>query len=210
VFVADSVPTGATTITSLDRNYVAPLYLYHGDVRTANFDGKTLIEFTRNLNNTPPPIEILDYIYAVLHSPNYREKYNEFLKNDFPRIPAPQNEVEFMRLVGLGSKLRQLHLMQSPIIDRIDTEYPMQGSNRVERCVYTDKKIWINEQQYFGKVPKSAWEFYVGGYQPAQKWLKDRKERDLTNIEILHYQKIIKILVETAKLTQLIDEAWGI
>jgi len=65
--------------------------------------------------------------------------------------------------------------------------------------------VWINEEQYFGNVPKKAWEFYIGGYQPAEKWLKDRRDRELSIDEIRHYQKIIVALMESDRLMQEID-----
>ncbi|HUH27497.1 type ISP restriction/modification enzyme, partial [Gelidibacter sp.] len=67
-------------------------------------------------------------------------------------------------------------------------------------------KVYINDHQYFDKVPLVAWEFYIGGYQPAQKWLKDRKGRKLEFDDILHYQKIIVALTETDRLMREIDE----
>ena len=65
--------------------------------------------------------------------------------------------------------------------------------------------VWINNEQYFGDVPEIAWNFYIGGYQPAQKYLKDRKGRKLTNDEIEQYQRIIKVLIETEKIMREID-----
>ena len=59
---------------------------------------------------------------------------------------------------------------------------------------------------YFNNVPELAWNFYIGGYQPAQKWLKDRKGRQLSFEDILHYQKIVVALTETDKLMKEIDE----
>lgn len=145
------------------------------------------------------PEDILDYIYAVLHSPSYRVKYKEFLKTDFPRVPVP-TQVDYDRLVPLGRYLRELHLMKSPIIDDYETTFPEGGSDVVEKLNYTDNKVWINENQYFGNVPELAWSFYVGGYQPAQKWLKDRKGRPLSDADLDHYQKIIKVLLETDRI----------
>ena len=66
-------------------------------------------------------------------------------------------------------------------------------------------KVYINEAQYFENVPEVAWNFYIGGYQPAQKWLKDRKERKLEFDDIAHYQKIIVALTETDRLMKAID-----
>jgi predicted helicase len=155
--------------------------------------------------NTFAPIDILDYIYAVLHSPTYREKYKEFLKIDFPRVPYPKDAPTFWSLVEKGGAIRALHLLESPILDTFITTYPESGTNQVGKVRYDNGKVYINETQYFDKVPQIAWEFYIGGYQPAQKWLKDRKDRVLTFEDILHYQKIIIALTETDRLMKEID-----
>ena len=182
-----------------------------------------LEDITSKLTFTP--IDILDYIYAILYSPTYREKYKEFLKIDFPRVPYPKDQGTFFQLVKLGGELRQIHLMESPILDKLITKYPVSGSNEVsivrfetydyEATLPNEKgefdypdylgAVYINDTQYFADVPNSAWEFYIGGYQPAQKWLKDRKGRTLVFEDILHYQKIIVALAETKRLMQEID-----
>lgn len=150
--------------------------------------------------------DVFDYIYAVLYSPSYREKYKEFLKIDFPRVPYPKEVKSFKALVALGAELRGLHLMESEKLDNLITTYPEIGDDKMEKVEYKDGKVYINKTQYFGGVPKDAWEFYVGGYQPAQKWLKDRKGRTLTNADIEHYQKIIVAMVETGRIMQEIDK----
>jgi len=152
------------------------------------------------------PIDILDYIYAVLHSPTYREKYKEFLKIDFPRVPYPADKKTFWELVKLGGELRQIHLLESPVVEKYITQYPVDGNNVVGKIKYQDNKVFINDTQYFDHVPQIAWEFYIGGYQPAQKWLKDRKERELNFDDILHYQKIIVALTETDRIMKEIDK----
>jgi predicted helicase len=157
-------------------------------------------------NETFAPIDLLDYIYAVLHSPTYREKYKEFLKIDFPRVPYPKDQETFWKLVKLGGEIRQIHLLESPTVEKYITQYPVDGDNVVVKPVFKDGKVYINENQYFDNVPQIAWEFYIGGYQPAQKWLKDRKDRKLEFDDILHYQKIIVALSETHRLMQEIDK----
>ena len=160
------------------------------------------------------PIDLLDYIYAVLHSPTYREKYKEFLKIDFPRVPYPKDKKKFWELVDLGSQIRQLHLLETA--DKYITSYPNDGSNIVERKMTKNSigyeqtgdgigRVWINDEQYFDGVPSVAWEFYIGGYQPAQKWLKDRVGRELNFEDINHYQKIIVALTETDRLMKEVD-----
>lgn len=156
-------------------------------------------------SNTFSPVDLLDYIYAVLHSPSYRETYKEYLKIDFPRIPYPKDAKTFRALVALGGELRQVHLLASPVVGNYITQYPEDGDNVVRKVKYEAGNVHINETQYFANVPPVAWEFYIGGYQPAQKWLKDRKDRSLNFEDILHYQKIIVALVETDRLMKEID-----
>lgn len=158
----------------------------------------------------------MDYIYAVLHSPSYREKYKEFLKIDFPRVPYPNDQDTFWKLVKLGGEIRQIHLLESPKVEQYITRYPKDGDNVVSRSITKGSpgfvatenglgNVFINDEQYFENVPEVAWEFYIGGYQPAQKWLKDRRNRALDFDDILHYQKIIVALTETDKLMKEID-----
>lgn len=129
--------------------------------------------------DTFAPIDVLDYIYAVLHSPTYREKYKEFLKIDFPRVPYPKDKDTFWQLVKLGGEIRQIHLLESPIVEKYITQYPIDGNNIVGKTKYQDGKVYINDTQYFDNVPQISWEFFIGGYQPAQKWLKDRKDKEI-------------------------------
>jgi len=212
--------------SSLDNANIFPLYLYPESERQIILDGKQ--ERTPNLNraivdeiavligltftpekeDTPAtfaPIDLLDYIYAVLHSPNYREKYKEFLKIDFPRVPYPKTSETFWQLAALGCELRQLHLLESPAVDQRLTSYPVSGDNIVKKLKYQDGKVCINESQYFDGVPLVAWEFYIGGYQPAQKWLKDRNGKALSFEDVRHYQRIIVALCETDRIMKVID-----
>src|SRR5574344_1923806 len=205
---------------------ICPLYLYPDTNAQQTIDQTT--ERTPNLNieivnqiaeklgltftseketaeDTFAPIDILDYIYAVLHSPAYREKYKEFLKIDFPRVPYPKDKDTFWALVKLGGEIRQIHLLESPTVEKYITQYPIDGDNEVGKPKYKDGKVYINDTQYFDNVPQVAWEFYIGGYQPAQKWLKDRKDRKLEFEDISQYQKIIVALSETDRLMKEID-----
>src|SRR3989344_3201079 len=151
------------------------------------------------------PEDIFDYIYAVLHSPTYREKYKEFLKIDFPCVPYPKDKKQFEALVMLGCELREIHLLESSKVNKFFTTYPVVGSDIVEKVSYKDGRVCINAEQYFGNVPEVAWNFYIGGYQPAQKWLKDRKGQTLSNSDIEHYQKMIVALFETNRIMKEID-----
>lgn len=219
-----------------DQTFVFPLYLYPDTTATQtdldtttstrrkpNLDEKIVAAIAKKLKlpfvpdheekkagdpSCFSPLDLLDYIYAVLHSPAYRSTYKEFLKIDFPRIPYPADAASFWQLVALGGQLRALHLLEHPALAKPITTYPVGGDNKVEKPTYADGKLHINKEQYFGNVPELAWNFFIGGYQPAQKWLKDRKGRTLTTDDLRHYQKIIIALTETSRLMQEIDKSW--
>ena len=146
----------------------------------------------------PSPEEVFDYIYAVLHTPEYRSKYKEFLKVDFPRIPYPKSAATFDKLVAFGGELRNAHLLKDKHsqFEKV-AAFAVEGENVVEGVRFEDGRVYINGTQYFDKVPEDIFNFYIGGYQPAQKWLKDRKGRALTNDDCDHYQSIILALIKT-------------
>lgn len=133
----------------------------------------------------------------------------------FTRVPYPKDATTFLELVQLGSVIREIHLLESSKVEEFITSYPKDGDNFIttkvgkkdwELTSESKGRIWINDIQYFDNIPLVAWEFYIGGYQPAQKWLKDRKGRELSYEDISHYQKIIVVLTETDRLMQEIDK----
>lgn len=246
VLVANKMMTDRAFISNKGTPYIFPLYLYPEEAeqtnllnakdtptRTPNLDLNIVADIAKGIGltftnektaeaGTFAPIDILDYIYAVLHSPTYRETYKEFLKIDFPRVPYPRDADTFWQLVALGGELRQIHLLESPKLaaqsKALGLGYPMAGDNQVTRKMTKTSigfepdeadssigKVWLNDTQYFTNVPLVAWEFYIGGYQPAQKWLKDRQERTLDVNDVRHYMNIIAALSLTHELMQQID-----
>jgi len=191
----------------LGAEQLYPLYLYADDGSKISNLKKEIVDEIEAIVGKITPEYILDYIYAVLHSPSYREKYKEFLKIDFPRVPYPKDETSFKTLVALGKELRELHLLESPKLKNPITTFSEAGNELVEAKYpkFKDDKVYINEKQFFGGVPVVAWNFYIGGYQPAQKWLKDRQGRILSNEDIEHYQKMIISLVETDRIIKKMD-----
>ncbi|MBU4421492.1 N-6 DNA methylase [Candidatus Parcubacteria bacterium] len=188
---------------------IFPLYIYSEDSKKiVNFDKEIYNKIIANIKTKVIPENVLDYIYAVLHSPTYRKKYKEFLKIDFPRVAYPKDEKQFFALAKLGEELRHLHLLESPKVSDFITTYSEGGDDLVEKVEYKNKNVYINEKQYFGGTPEDVWNFYIGGYQPAQKWLKDRKGRNLANADIEHYQKMIVALNETIRIMEEIDKIY--
>lgn len=186
--------------------YASPLYLYTEEfgeeVKLPNLDENEWRKFNNAIGKETSPEELLAYIYAVLHSPLYRDRYREFLKTDFPRIPLPSSAAEFDRLAAIGQKLIDLHLMNNAQNWKCTTTFPAGGSQLVEQLERKDSQVWINQEQYFGNIPEAVWNFHIGGYQPAQKWLKDRKGRTLSFDDTKHYIHIIHALSETIRLMQ--------
>ena len=162
------------------------------------------------------PEDIFHYAYAVFHSQTYRKRYAEFLKIDFPRLPLTSNRDMFFSLAALGGELVGLHLMESPKLNDLITEFPEKGSDAVEKVTFAvdadlraasdSGRVWINPTQYFGGVPAAVWSFHIGGYQVCEKWLKDRKGRTMTYEDIQCYQKIVVALNETIRLMAEIDK----
>jgi type I restriction-modification system DNA methylase subunit len=219
-------------------NNVAPLYLYPGEGqadmdyqhwprgrqgRVPNLSREFVEELGRraklefvsdgrgDLKGTFGPEDIFHYIYAVFHSPEYRRRYAEFLKIDFPRVPWPPNKRLFGKLCGVGRQLVDLHLMEAEVLEdeRKWPAFAIEGTDEVEKGYpkYVAKaqqakkaRVYINKEQYFEGVQPEVWEFHIGGYQVCEKWLKDRRGRKLQFDDIRHYQKIAVALAETIRL----------
>lgn len=199
------------TASRYDQSYLFPLYLYPVDqdlaqTRLINFDEKLYQRLqtlaTHPTHGTPDEVAVFDYIYGVLHCPAYRETYAEFLKIDFPRIPWPATPDEFWDVSAKGTILRKLHLMDPAAIGPTPYPFTGDGDSVVDKSRFEGGKVWINKTQYFDNAPEVSWGFYIGGYQPAQKWLKDRKGRALSFEDVKHYQRILKILSETDRIMQ--------
>ncbi len=157
------------------------------------------------------PEDVFNYMYAVFHSSTYRKRYAEFLKIDFPRLPLTSNPKLFRELCDLGNELVGLHLMEKQ--GTSITSYPIDGDHTIENVRYTELgqgakkgRVWINKNQYFEGVTLEIWNFHIGGYQVCQKWLKDRKGRQLSYDDISHYQQIVSVLSETIRLMAEIDK----
>jgi predicted helicase len=217
---------------SRERGYAHPLYLYESDGGLAfgnhgepNFAPAFLRQLASALNlpqakshglpSDLTPEDIFHYAYAVFHSPGYRSRYAEFLKIDFPRLPLTTSLDLFRALARLGGELVALHLLESPKLDKPMTKF-VGSSREVVKVGWVDDTVWINAggkkaattagTSGFQGVPEAVWNFHIGGYQVCEKWLKDRKGRNLTDEDIAHYHKIVISLSETIRLMAEIDQ----
>ncbi len=207
-----------------ESNYFFPLYLYpdepekqlfdnevHKADRIPNFTSEFLQAIKESLDSEPTAEEIFYYIYAVLYSPTYRKRYQEFLKIDFPRIPLPEDYEVFKELSNFGKELVDLHLLKAPPLDETEIGFPKGGSNTVERVFYNEgnQRVFINKEQYFEAISKEIWDYRIGAYQVMEKYLKDRKTRKLSLNEINHYMKMAKAIRLTSELQEKIDDVYS-
>ena len=228
------IESSAISNKTREINYLFPLYRYPSSEGRAKLDiaertpnlapeftdavaEATGLAFTPDgagdLAATFGPEDVFHWCYAVLHSPEYRRRYADFLKADFPRIPLPASGALFAELAALGSRLTALHLLDAgdPAADA--PAFDVGGNNRVDRVRYTEPasgaggRVWINRTQYFEGVAPETWAFTIGGYRPAEKWLKDRRGRPLGYDDIGRYQGICAALAETPRLMARIDGA---
>ena len=225
------IESSAISNKTREINYLFPLYTYpkeeqerFGLLRQANLEsefvdalGSSLglqfeSERPSNLITTFGPEDTFHYIYAILHSPGYRRRYADFLKSDFPRIPVSIDKSLFEALANLGERLKSLHLMESKPGGHGVPVFPKPGDNRVDKVRYelptheAPGRVFINHEQFFEGVEPETWDFVIGGYRPAYKWLKDRRYRILSYKDIIHYREICAALAETLRIMVRIDE----
>lgn len=160
------------------------------------------------------PEDVLHSIYALLHSPAYRQRYQDHLKSDFPSLPLISSKALFAALVDLGQQLVARHCLETEEYEEAPV-FPHCGDNCVQTVSYTPPQnnhlgqVWINAEQYFHGVAPETWTFTIGGYRPAEKWLKERKGRVLSCTDIDHYRRTCAALATTQHLMAAIDSAIG-
>ncbi|MBM4387463.1 MAG: helicase [Deltaproteobacteria bacterium] len=230
VFVSDTIIEARSIIFASSVSYLMPLYLYqeknnpkrrslsnimmlfetdsnYGD-KKPNLSSALTSNLAKEYKNTPSPEEIFFYIYAVLYSNIYREKYEEFLKIDFPRVPFTKNYKQFKKMGEYGEKLMNLHLLESPDLDPPSARFQGKGNNKVEKLRYEKGGLYINDDQYFEGISLDVWEYKIGGYQVCDKWLKERKGRILTVEEIKKCCEIVTALKKTIETQEKIDKIY--
>jgi len=213
-----------------ERGYLMPLYLYPdtskkdlfsalepGGERKPNFSSKVVAALKAAYGEEPAPEDIFHYIYAVLYADTYREKYADFLKIDFPRIPFTADFECFQALAALGKRLVDLHLLRSEELDPPVARFQGEGDNRVARTQRQgfryepkEERVYINKTQYFEPVPLELWEYQIGGYQVLAKWLKDRQDWRLILEEIKTYCRVVTAIQRTIAVQEEIDALYPV
>jgi len=207
-------------------NLVLPLHIYPNSERdlfaamgpaerSPNLDPKLLKALKAAHCRYPTPEQVFHYVYAVLYAPTYREKYAEFLRTDFPRVPFTGDAGLFAKVAKLGERLTELHLLRSTELDTPAARFEGQGDGKVAKGTKAglrydpnDQRVYINKTQHFAPVPQDVWDYRVGGYQVCEKWLKDRRERRLSMEEIKTYCRIVTALGLTIDIQQALESLY--
>jgi predicted helicase len=212
LLVSNNIVAASTVSNrSKEGNNICPLYLYTNNTKTPNIAPTIITSLTTSYNTTPTPEDIFYYIYGILHSNTYRQKYAELLKIDFPKIPFTTDHDMFMRVGSIGKQLADIHLMKPEVFNNSTIKYCGRGAHKVEKITYDEstQRVSINKTQYFDGISKDVWEYQIGGYKPMQKWLKDRRHDILTADDVDHYRYIGAALARTMQLQTEIDEVYG-
>lgn len=202
-------------LSSKSTSYHFPLYLYpdeHKDdifstsERTYNIDPALLAQMTKLWGERFQPEQLFYYIYAVLYSNIYRQRYAQYLRMDFPRIPFTEDYELFSAMAALGLQLSELHLMTSPLLKNPIAKYQGKGNSDMVTEVSFDpiqQTVRINPDKYFEGISQELWDYHIGGYQVLHKYLKDRKGKTLE--DPIHYCRIVTALANTIEIQKEID-----
>jgi type I restriction-modification system DNA methylase subunit len=225
-FITRNITDSRIFISKRGAADIFPLWLYNIENKTQNQLLSLNSEVPKKISNikkeiidllsysykkSVSPEGIFYYIYTVLYSNIYRQKYLEFLKIDFPRVPFTKDYKLFKQLSEIGKKLIDIHLLKSPLLDKTSSKFEGEGGlNLVKKVIYNsnEKRVYINKDQYFENVEPEIWNYFIGGYQVLNKWLKDRKGRYLNDEEIKTYIKIIEAIRHTIKIQKEIDKLY--
>ncbi len=159
-----------------------------------------------DLERTFGPEDVFAYMYAVFHSPGYRTRHADALRQEFPRVPLPGGVAVFRGLVGLGRALVGAHLLEA--VERGPARYVGGARPRVGKVAWSDDTVWLDGAagDGFRGVTADVWGFHVGGHAVCEKWLRDRRGRTLAAGEVEHYEKIVAAVAATIRWMRAIDE----
>ncbi len=212
-FITNSLIDNRTFVSNKGTCYLFPLYIFPDSdsldqERKPNFTDSFTDFLKQKKLSDKTPEAILGYIYSILYSPTYRTKYYEFLKIDFPRIPFCEDKGIFGDLSELGQRLIDLHLLKVEF-DKNIVSFPVSKPDlNVTKVEYKNNQVWFNDTTYFDNVPQNVWDYYIGGYQVLDKWLKERKKHNYTlcGEDLRHFIKVCNVLAETIEIQGKIDE----
>jgi predicted helicase len=216
--VTENIIESRITTSNKGIGYLFPLFLYptlnspsslHLEEKEprANIHPRIYSGISEIMGTTPKPEQILQYCYAILFCTNYREKYAEGLKIDFPRIPFTVHQHLFQEMAEKGKELIALHLMKWVPDCLTSPKFEIKGSNRVKHIGFNSqcRQLFINKDQYFSNIDQEIFQYKMAGYPVIHKWLKSRKNKKLSITDIEHVIRLVHIIHATIRCQKEID-----
>ncbi|GAA9712829.1 hypothetical protein VN0019_04270 [Helicobacter pylori] len=188
-------------------DYVNPLY--HNPNYTENFTPEFRSFIDKHYSHHFEPLEVLGYIYALLYSPNYRKRYEEFLKADYPKILFTKNKDLFRVLSLLGIELIGLHVLNQESLNHSfeklkdatigESCYKEERNPIIKKSLHNEpeQRLYINHSAYFKGVSQEIYDYRIGGYGVLDKYLKSHKNESC-NFD--HVSNIIKVIARTIEI----------
>lgn len=218
-FVTDTISEGRVTVSNRGICYHFPLYFYEGKPRSQgplnrvpNLNEAILEMVTVQMGLTypPAPTTLFYYIYAVLSSTQYRNKYMQELKMDFPRIPFPLEAEVFEAMAALGEELVKLHLFKAPALLESLFSYQGDPNGVVKKAMYKNMggsagRIYINERDYFSHIPAEVWDYQICGYSILSKILTGLKGKQMDPPRVDYFLKVVETVFLTMGCQKKID-----
>ncbi|GAA7689571.1 DNA methyltransferase [Helicobacter pylori] len=186
-----------------------PLYQFRDPNYTENFTPEFRSFIDKHYNHSFEPLEVLGYIYALLYSPNYRKRYEEFLKADYPKILFTKNKDLFRVLSLLGIELIGLHVLNK---ESLNYSFEKLKDATIGESCYKDERnpiikshshnepeqrLYINHNAYFRGVSEEIYDYRIGGYCVLDKYLKSHKNE---SCDFDHVSNIIKVIARTIEI----------
>jgi hypothetical protein len=152
------------------------------------------------------PEQTVQYLLAILHSEVYREKYREFLRRDFPRIPLPLSSKMFTELVAIGQRIDAIYTASTPTSEN---QLPdLVGIRpKVERASWANGHVWLDDshESGFKGVDQESWNMRVGGYQILDRWLKQRKGQTLSEDQCRDFATLVTRMRKLGELVAQVE-----
>ncbi len=192
---------------SMGVGYNYPLYQFNNPNYTENFTPEFRSFIDKHYNHHFEPLEVLGYIYALLYSPNYRKRYEDFLKADYPKILFTNNKDLFRALSLLGIELIGLHVLNKESLNYSfeklkdatigESCYKEAHDRIIKKPAYNEPELYINHSAYFRGVSQEIHGYRIGGYGVLDKYLKSHKGE---SCDFDHVSNIIKVIVRTIEI----------
>jgi len=218
IFITSNI-VGKDAVSPLDMCFVFPVtrlassdsLLVRKGERESNLNERIIRSWITKLFGSVGPDDstmlIVHYLYALLYSEKYQARYNQQLQSDFPRVPLTEDNELFVALAKYGRDLADCHLFKSLGQDDV-ADFRGTENSTIDGVFFEDSTVFIDDEHRVGftGVSVDVWEFAIGGYQICERWLKDRRGRELSREDIEHYKKIISAVTKTIGLIKEIDQ----